>query len=597
MPLVMNKAEWNRIVGWTDHDKEDPEVVRRREYVRYLDEESNKMTKHWPNSLENVNKRNEELRLARIQAAEQANTKFYKRYVKRKKEEQQRLMYSARDTVFKNKDAPKLMLSAVIETVVQKERAEQLKFLGELRQQAIEEKRHEDQEIIRKAKEWNELLELRKKRRFEVNKQHQKEILEQAQEISERNRRDYETELTMQKIDNIKADEEMEALREFEEKFQAEEKKRILSDMEQSRHEAARRAREAAARDQLDDQLIAVLQRSRARVDAARRNTEKEARAEKLRLLEKISQKLESGDADRDAKEQAVLEKANREKEAMMEARAQAQVDKLAKFKQARIDARNKYLQDEARRLHESDTIRQFEIMNRFKNEELYEDYKEELRKEKERKIREYREDIIKLWKEREDRESRERAETRHFYGELAEKKLRDADNKMLTHAEDLIQEAREKQRPERPLLRAVDRYCKLYRLYPMPEPPAALRARLPPAAPRDRARPDPGYRREPPPPPERAPDDYNDDDDGDGGTARGCAAAERRDGLQAPQAEPYKPPPKTERKPDDYKRQGKANGLQKSQKQHDLTLTQGFLPPIKTVPCQTPECSCDLKK
>lgn len=57
-----------------------------------------------------MNKRNEELRQARIEVAEQANTKFYKRYLKRKKEEQERLMYSARDVVFKNKDAPKLLL-------------------------------------------------------------------------------------------------------------------------------------------------------------------------------------------------------------------------------------------------------------------------------------------------------------------------------------------------------------------------------------------------------------------------------------------------------------------------------------------------------
>lgn len=57
-----------------------------------------------------MNKRNEELRLARIEATEKANSKFYKRYLKRQKEEQERLMYSARDVVFKNKDAPKLML-------------------------------------------------------------------------------------------------------------------------------------------------------------------------------------------------------------------------------------------------------------------------------------------------------------------------------------------------------------------------------------------------------------------------------------------------------------------------------------------------------
>lgn len=57
-----------------------------------------------------MNKRSEELRLARIQAAEQANTLFYKRYLKTKKDEQEQLMFSARDAMFKSKDAPKLLL-------------------------------------------------------------------------------------------------------------------------------------------------------------------------------------------------------------------------------------------------------------------------------------------------------------------------------------------------------------------------------------------------------------------------------------------------------------------------------------------------------
>ncbi|XP_053610645.1 trichohyalin-like [Plodia interpunctella] len=586
MPLVMNTAEWNRIVSWTDKDKEDPEVVRKREYVRFLDTESNKMTKDWPNSVENVNKRNEELRQARIAAAEQANTKFYKRYVKRKKEEQQRLMYSARDTIFKNKDAPKLMLSAVIETVVQKERAEQLKFLGELRRQAEEEKRHDDDEIIRKAKEWNDLMALKKKRRFDVNKQHQKEILDQAHEITERNRKEYETELEMQKIDNIKAEQEMDAIKEFEELCKAEEKKRIWHDMEMSRKEAERRAREAQARDELDDKLIDVLQRSRARTEATRNATEKELKAEKLRVLEKISQRLESGSADRDAREQAVLEKARDQRIAAMDARAKAQEEKLARFKQDRIDSRKKFLQDEAQRLHELHTMRQWEMMNRFKNEELYEEFQEKLRKERERKIQEYRADILKLWKERSERDGRERAETRTFYGALALRKLRAADNQLLAHADQLIEEAKANHRPVRPLLRAVDRYCKLYRLYPMPELPQSMRPHFQDLyAPWDGSRPDADYRQPAAPPADRGPDAPDDDDAAEDATAR-------RDGMQTlKQAEPYKPPPKVEKKSDDYKRQGKANGMQRSNKQHDLLA--GFLPPV----CPTRDCSCDLKK
>ncbi|CAG4982086.1 unnamed protein product [Colias eurytheme] len=576
MPIVMTKDEWSRIARWTDTNREDPEVTRRREYVRYLDQASREMTKNWPNSLENVNKRNEELRRERIEAAEAANSKFYQQYLKRKREEQRELMYSARETVFKNKDAPKLLLSAVLETVIQKEREEQLKFNKELKRMRDEQKRKDDDDIIRKAKEWHELMELRKKRRFEANKQHQKEIIEQAHEVAERNRIEYETELELQKIDNLKADEQIDELKKFEEEFKAAEKARIWSDMERSRGEAAQRRREAAARDSMDDRLIAVLQASRARVERRRKQTESDVKEEKLRVLEKISQKLESGDAAREAKEHENLQKAIKEKEAAAEARRQADAHKREKFKQERIEVRNQFLRDEQQRLHEFNTMRQWEIMNRFKNAELYQDFQEKLRLEKERKTKEYREDILKLWKERDDREARERAETRHFYGELAESKLRAADNKLLTHAARLLQEARAHQRPTHALNKAIDRYCKQYRLYPMPPLPASLQEHYGSYAPRDQSAPDPGY--EYPPPPSA----------GDGGEGGRDERPARRDGLQAASAVPgsSKVNTKVEAPVDDYKRAAPANGLQRK---------KSSLPQI--VPCKTEGCRCELKK
>ncbi|XP_072945181.1 uncharacterized protein [Epargyreus clarus] len=579
MPVVMTKAEWARIAQWTDANREDPETTRRREYVKYLNEVSQQMTKHWPNSLENVNKRNEELRRARIEAAEQANTKFYKRYIKRKQEEQEQLMYSARDTVFKNKDAPKLLLSAVIETVIQKERLEQLKFNEELKRQAAEQKRQDDDDIIRKSKEWHELMALRKKRRFEANKKHQNDILEQAKEVSDRNRNEYETELNLQKIDNIKADQQMAAIKKFEEEFQAAEKARIWSDMKRSRAEAEQRRKEQEARERMDDRLLDVLLRSRARIEQKRRQTEKDVKDEKLRVLEKISQKLESGDAAREAKEQAILQKAIQEKEAIAEARRQAQEKKKEQFKQQRVEDRKKFLRDEAQRLQDFNTVRQWDIMNRFKNVELYEDFQEKLREEKERKIKEYREDILKLWQERDERDARERAERRYFYGELAEQKLRAADNKLLTHAAALLDEARRHGRPDYALHRAIDRYCKLYRLYPMPELPSSIQEHFQRYAPRDQSKPDAGY--ELPPPPKQTV--TADDDDA-------ALDVAKRDGLH--EAEPPKASNAKEEIVMDYKRIGRANGLQRKSSSHETTL-----PPITTIPCKTPQCSCELKK
>lgn len=43
----------------------------------------------------------------------------------------------------------------------------------------MERKKKDDDEVVRKAKEWKELNEERKKRRFEVNKKHQQDIIEQ----------------------------------------------------------------------------------------------------------------------------------------------------------------------------------------------------------------------------------------------------------------------------------------------------------------------------------------------------------------------------------------------------------------------------------
>lgn len=63
--------------------------------------------------------------------------------------------------------------------MTQKEREEQVKFLGELRRQAAQRKRDDDAAITRNADEWNRLMATRKQRRFEVNKKYQQEILDQ----------------------------------------------------------------------------------------------------------------------------------------------------------------------------------------------------------------------------------------------------------------------------------------------------------------------------------------------------------------------------------------------------------------------------------
>ncbi|CAH1639369.1 unnamed protein product [Spodoptera littoralis] len=579
MPIVMGKHEWDRIREWTKTDREDPEIVRRRDYIKYLDTTSRKMTKSWPNSLENVNKRNEELRQARIQVAEQANTKFYTKYLRKKKEEQERLMYSARDVVFKNKDAPKQLLSAVIETVILKEREVQMKFLNERREEIAAQKKKDDDEIIRQAKEFEELQELRKRRRREVNLKHQKDILDQAREVAERNRIEYETELNLQKIDNIKANEQMEAIKEFEEKFKLEEKARIFRDIDRSRKETLARRREQEARDKMDDRLMEVLLKSRCRIEQRRKKTEADVKNEKLRVLEQISQRLESGDAAREAKEQAIFDKAVAEKNAQDQARLDAQRKKEEMFRQQKVESRQQFLREQEQKLHEFNTTRQWDIMNRFKNVEIYQDYQEKIREEKKRKIKEYREDILRLWKERVDRDTKERDESRYFYGELAEKKLRDADNRLLTHAEHLLQEAREHGRPEYALHKAIDNYCNLYRLYPMPDLPKSLQEHMREYAPRDGSRPDPDYREPPPPPP--APPVFQ--------PTTFTAQPGKRDGMQT--ATPAPPAAEKKEKNEDYKRAAPANGLQRKNIEEPLSL-----PPISVVPCTTEACRCELK-
>ncbi|XP_061718736.1 trichohyalin-like [Cydia pomonella] len=580
MPLVLSQAEFDKLVSWTDGSRENKDAARQSEYVKRLNEQSSRMTREWPNSLENVNKRNEELRRARVEAAEQANSKFYKKYMRQKRDEQARLMYSARDTIFKNKDAPKMFLRAVIETCVQKERQAQLQFKAERMREEKEQKRRDDDEIIRRAADWHALMATKRRRRFESDKQHQKEILEQAHEVAERNRNEHETELNYQILDNIKANEQMEALSEFERNFNKAEKARILADMKQSKAELDARRAEEHARDQLDDKLIAVLQRSRARTQALRKKTEQDARDEQQRVLELNSKRLQSGESTRAAKEQASLEAAVREKEAIAETRLRKDREKEARFRREKQEVQDKFLADEARRLHEFNTQRQWEMMNRFKNQELYDDFQEKLRQEKARKIKEFREETLRLWKERDEREARERAETRYFYGELAERKLRDADNRLFAHAEELLAEARRHHRPDYALRKALDRYCSLYRLYPMPELSKTVQSHFPDYRPKDCCVPDPGYRPDPPPQPE--PEEKESPQPGG-----------KRSGLQPAQDGDKAGPSVVEETVADYKRVGRANGLQRTPAEADLFK----LPPIQVIPCETPSCTCPLKK
>lgn len=72
-----------------------------------------------------------------------------------------------------------------------------------------------------------------------------------------------------------------------------------------------------------------------------------------------------------------------------------------------------------------------------------------------------------------------------------------------------------------------MQRYCKLYRLYPMPELPQSMRPHFQDLyAPWDGSRPDADYRQPAAPPADRGPDAPDDDDAAEDATAR-------RDGMQ----------------------------------------------------------------
>ncbi|KAI5632465.1 trichohyalin-like [Phthorimaea operculella] len=350
----------------------------------------------------------------------------------------------------------------------------------------------------------------------------------------------------------------------------------------QSLKEREQRKREQAMRDHMDDQLLEVLTRSQARVEARRKATEKEIRDEKLRLLDAISKRLETSTSERDAKEQASFVKAIAERNAAVEARQKAALEKKERHRRDKMVAHEQFLRDEEQRLHEEETMAQWGLMNRFKNQEIYDEYRENMRKEKERKEKEYREAIIKQEEETTALAARARQESLHFYGALAEQKFREADNKLLTYSLQLLEEARRNGRPTLPIKKAIDRYCKMYRLYPMPNLPKSLQEHFAGYAPRDGSTPDVDYQEPPPPPPERSLTEMDDKYE-----------RQKRDGLQkifkAPK--PKESPKSSEMKPQeslpDYKRQGRANGLQR--KKTPPPREEIVLPPITVVtyPCK----------
>ncbi|KAJ2940338.1 hypothetical protein O0L34_g12 [Tuta absoluta] len=254
------------------------------------------------------------------------------------------------------------------------------------------------------------------------------------------------------------------------------------------------------------------------------------------------------------------------------------------------MEAHEQYLREEAQRLHDEETMYQWGLLNRFKNKELYDEYRENIRKENERKTKQYREEILKQAEETSARAARARQDSLQFYGALAEQKLRDADNKLLTYSLGLLDEAVRHGRPTLPIRKAIDRYCKMYRLYPMPDLPRSMQEHFKSYAPRDGSAPEPGYQEPPPPPPETKSYLDHDQDDEENG--------EKRDGLQELVKKiGYKPAPKSKEKPkspvkkpeeyvEDNKRQSRANGLQRKRTPPPREIV---LPPITmvTYPCK----------
>ncbi|VEN49562.1 unnamed protein product [Callosobruchus maculatus] len=459
--LHITQTEWNKITGHLDRKKLIQEAIDREEaHKRYLDEGSKSMIKNWENSLENMRKRKEEERLRIIE--QRKGDRMARFYELRKEQERIRNEYveKVRHDIYIETGNARQLTGAYVEAVAMYEREKQTELKNKIKQHNAEEEARWAMKVKEGAEQEVKEKEAKSNKEREKDLEFSKKLLEQIEENAKSKAEEREKKAQNERIDGMKAAREQECLEEFE-RLERKRKTEFLKQERQKQKEEIEKRRIQTDQEQKElDEVIEIYKEAKFKIDCMKKAREKELREQQVARRDAIAKKVMAIKESNEAAEEAAIKKAIAERDAAEEANLRAKLEKAEKLRKDRLEDRQKFIEKEKQRLKKEEELKKWDMLNRYKVDEITKKYDEQKRKEHWQKILEYRKTLL-------DQMEENKAECERLKEFEKIPDMGTEDSQFFAYADEVLELAKEGGFPTYPIERVVQNYKTKFNLVP----------------------------------------------------------------------------------------------------------------------------------
>ncbi|KAF5283598.1 hypothetical protein FQR65_LT13804 [Abscondita terminalis] len=457
--LHVTRDAWKKIIGHLDRNRLKQEAIDKDIQDKLaLKKGSEDMTKTWDNSLENITKRKEEQRLARVAKEEQEKLERFYRLRNEQENVRQKYIKEAKKKIYLTKGYPKSLTSALILTEVLNEREKQIELERKISKHEMEEEANEAMRIkecaLQEEKEKEEEKQKIHKQKMEIRNQYLSEI----NNNEEMKRKKREDRIKAERMDVMNMEKEMARIKQIEEEQEQELKSSIQKETSDFMKQQKRNKEIMRLEDLEQDNIIKIYSTAKHKIDCMRKKKENDIQKD-LQLRRNAASKKILDNADAKAiEEERIFKKSIEERERQEIEKLKAEKKHLEELKQERIEDRINFLKKEEQMNFEKHEAMKWEMLNRFKTNDVIKEYnqqKAEKEWQKKMHVRKYlfeqmdeNEEIKKKLKEKEDKEYRDSLE-----------KAGAEDVQFFEYADEVISYAKEKNKPTAIIERCVNNY------------------------------------------------------------------------------------------------------------------------------------------
>ncbi|KAK4873720.1 hypothetical protein RN001_013080 [Aquatica leii] len=454
--LHATKDAWKNITRHLDRNRLKQEAIDHEIHQKQaLKKGSQDMTRNWDNSVENIRKRKEEARLARIAKEEQ--DKMERFYILRGEQETLRQKYisDAKKKIYLTKGHPKGLTSALILSEVLYEREKQMELDQEILEHELDEAAKYAESVKEGARqEEKEKMEERQKE-YEKKMENRKLYLNEIQQREETNRKQRQDRIDKERQDIANMEKEFARIKQIETEDEQQRRDNTKKEVAEFVKEQEHALEIIRLEDLEQDNIIKIYAEAKHNIDCIRRRKEEEMQKALNARREAAVKKAVAAAQAKGDEEDRIIKKAIEEREEIEFEKLQAEKKYQEQLEKDRKEERIKQAKREAQRKFEENEIMKWQMLNRFKTNDVIKEYNKKKEEEEWQKKLRYRQNLFEQMAENDVVKKIQKDKEDKIFQESLEK-INDEDKQFFDYADEVLEYAKKKNRSTTPIERCI---------------------------------------------------------------------------------------------------------------------------------------------